>query len=496
MAKPELEVFVPTAEQQDASLGLSRVTRNFSSILVGNAVVRGLSFVTVMYLARVLGPQSYGQLGIAQATYTIGTNLADLGIQTIGMREVAQKPAKRRTLIPQFVFLKLCLAVVVALGLSVFALRSQDSKTGGWLIIAYGLCLIPWGLLTEWVFTGLQRMQFVAYSQVLQMVVYAAIVFALVRGSDNLLVVPSATFLGLAASATMLIFVLWRQFGSFSVRLDPRTWPLILRKASPVGISNLLYQVIITVPIILLGHFQGDLAAGYYIGAYRVAQIPYELSSLFLLTLYPVAAERWKQSPESMQPFLEFVLRVVLSFTVAIAMGTLVVGPQLLEMIIGAEFEASGLVFQIMIWNIVPNSILIVFTQLVLVMGGKENKVFRVFIAGALFSLSINLTLIPLLSYVGAAIASVSSQIALCLISYWFVRQSVRIRFWVYLFKPLVASIVMAIACWVTLRAGLNLWLVIALGALVYAPVLFAVGGVSKQDLMFVREQLPPRIRR
>ena len=412
------------------------------------------------------------------------------------MRSVAQEPARRHAIIPSFVLLKLCLAVVAALGLSIFERQSQGARTTDWLIIAYALCLIPWGLLTEWVFTGFQRMQFVALSQVLQIAVYAAIVFTLVQGSGDLLFVPTATFAGLTASAILLIFVLRRQFGAFSQKPEPRTWPSILRRAFPVGISNLLYQVINTVPTILLGRFQGDLAAGYYIGAYRVLQIPYELSSLFLLTLYPVAAERWKQNPESMRGFLEFVLRFILSLTLPIAMGTLVVGPQLLQAIIGSAFEASGLIFQIMIWNIVANSILIVFTQLVLVMGGKENLVFRVFIAGALFSLSVNLALIPLLSYLGAAIASVLSQIALCLISYWYARQSVRIRFWAYLFKPLAASIVMAVACWVTLHVGVNLWLVIALGALIYALMLFALGGVSRQDLAFARAQLTPWIRK
>src|SRR5438552_13957488 len=61
-----------------------------SALIGGSSVVRiGLGFVRNKALTMILGPEGYGLLGIYQSISDLATNVAGMGINSSGVRQIA-----------------------------------------------------------------------------------------------------------------------------------------------------------------------------------------------------------------------------------------------------------------------------------------------------------------------------------------------------------------------------------------------------------------------
>ena len=202
-------------------------------------------------------------------------------------------------------------------------------------------------------------MKFVSFGQIIQYFTYSAIIFLFLKTPSDILIVPVANLAGISISGMFLLWTFRRLYPLGHFRVEHQEWRSIVRQTIQLGSANLLQQVVTSVPLLLLARLGGESAAGYYNGAYRVAQIPYEAISLLMVTLYPVAASLWKTDANGARIFLDKVLRVSLILSIPIAVGAMVFGERVLVAIMGPKFLPSTLPFQILAWNVVFNTLAI-----------------------------------------------------------------------------------------------------------------------------------------
>jgi O-antigen/teichoic acid export membrane protein len=469
-----------------------RVAQNYLSVSAANLLTRVISFFVVAYAARVLGPRAYGSLTWAQAVYLFGTGFADLGLWTLGVRTLAQDRDNVQRHVSNYMSLRALTALATASLLAAFAMVSRQSETTETLVLLYGLSLLATGVLGDWVFTGLERMEFVGTARILSQLIYAGLVFAVVRGQQEILLFPAFMFVGLAVSAVFLMAVFRRLYPSCRFRPQPSAWPRLLREAFPLGVSVLVFQSYVLLPTLLVGWFKGEAATGYYGGAFRIVQVVNQLLSLAVVALFPVVASRWKYAPETVGMLLERILKVFLALGVPLAAGTLVIGPAMVELVLGDQFSQSVIPLQIMVWNVVTMGISSVYAQLVLVMNGRQTEFLKVVCSGAVASVILDLLLVPRHSYVGAAIAWVLAEMVVWVVSYLLARQYVNIRVWPYLLKPMAAAAAMAGLIGLLVSIGVPVLLCVPIGVALYGAVLVAMGGLDEQDLQFVKHMLRP----
>ena len=97
------------------------VTRNFLKLGLGEILARLIAFAATIYIARVLGPESYGIVGFALAITLYFSWFTDFGIEDLAPRELARDPARIRDLAPSLVAARTLIAIVCAAGLAVFS---------------------------------------------------------------------------------------------------------------------------------------------------------------------------------------------------------------------------------------------------------------------------------------------------------------------------------------------------------------------------------------
>ena len=109
---------------------------------------------------------------------------------------------------------------------------------------------------------------------------------------------------------------------------------------------------------------------------------------------------------------------------------------------------------------------------------------------GALTNIGLNLLLIPPLSYVGAGIATIATESLVIAVS-WLVAAKFLFKLPVHriILKPLIASVVMGgIVYQLNQVAEVNLFLLIALGAVLYFILLYLMRVFSEEDKELLRQ--------
>ena len=150
-----------------------RMAKNFSWLSIGDIVGRGLNFLAILYIARVLGVVAFGLLNFAQAFQAYLLIIVDSGLSILATREIAKSKEKAGAISINIMAVRLIIALMV-FALAVFILYFVPlSWEMRWLFIGTFLYVFYHAINSDWAFQGLEKMEYVAVSKIL----YSALFF-------------------------------------------------------------------------------------------------------------------------------------------------------------------------------------------------------------------------------------------------------------------------------------------------------------------------------
>ncbi|WP_425438411.1 polysaccharide biosynthesis C-terminal domain-containing protein [Methanobacterium petrolearium] len=169
-------------------------------------------------------------------------------------------------------------------------------------------------------------------------------------------------------------------------------------------------------------------------------------------------------------------------------MGCFVLANQFIELFYGGSYTNSVIAFQILA-IFIPIRLVSSITGTLLTSINKQGiRTFGVTLA-ALFNIFLNIALIPSLSYVGASIVTVLSEIFLYFLYIIFISNYFKkLRLYNLFIKPLIASLIMGIL--VFYFREINLFLVILFAVLSYFIVLMVLRTFTKEDRFIFKQIL------
>jgi O-antigen/teichoic acid export membrane protein len=168
----------------------------------------------------------------------------------------------------------------------------------------------------------------------------------------------------------------------------------------------------------------------------------------------------------------------VIAGALPIAVGGFVYAPEIIALVFGADYAPSVLPLRVLLLS-VPISAVRDVPVMAVLSRGREDLVLRVVAASAAANLVLNSVLIPAFGMLGAAVATLSTEIlrfALCLVyarSLGFPMPALA-RAW----RPVMAALGMTVVLMAMPRA--NLLVGVAAGALVYVLGLALIGGIRR----------------
>jgi O-antigen/teichoic acid export membrane protein len=447
---------------------------NFLSLVAGEVGARSIAFFAAAVLARRLGAEAFGILGLATALTSYLILAVSTGLQDLAAREVARHPREAARIAAGVIRVRLCLGLAgCALLVAVAALLPKPAIVRAAVAVS-ALSLLPLALDTSWVYKALGRTRRVGAGLVLSQAVFVTGVLLLIRGPSDLLRVPVLQALGELTAALVLVPVVRGAWRSGSLRDGAAT----LRGAGTVTVNRLLRTIIVTSDVVLLSFLADDRQVGLYSAAYRIC---------FLLTAIAVAAHvvflpslaRFQANTAAAAVVLG--RSVWLSWAVALpfVLGGVLISPDLLSLLFGSEYRAGGNALRLLLAAIgllflhgTMHNVFLVRNQLRLEM--------IILGSAAAVNLGLNFVFIPLYGVSGAALSTLIAEGMIlvaeaCVVVRWGIRPPLR-----PLCRPLIAAICMG-AIMVLLPNTVPVEARIAIGGLSYVTALALTGGLPQE---------------
>lgn len=382
------------------------LTSQWAATLYAAAVSVGLTFL----LGRVLGPAVFGQYSYILTLASIFAILQDGGFSTLIFRETAKAALTPRSGRPELLSLAMGhVAVTTLLGFVLVRLfPAADRPALGAAVGYYALFTVA--ALASATLKG--HNNFAAegvWRAVCRTATAVAVGVALLFPGAG----PGTVFLGLLIGQAV---ALGTPFGR-PVRVRPRL--TVSRDIYGPCAAFLCIAAATTIyfrcDIILLRQLTDDPAAvGNYAAAYRLIEGVIMLATPLAHIFFRRLRVSLDDTARFRQSFFR-MLGVMVALSVAATAGGVLLGPFILTLAFGDKYAAA---VPLLGWLlaalpfILPNYVL---TQALVALGRERTYAVATVLAAAV-NIGLNLLLIPLLAAKGAALATVATEAALCLV--------------------------------------------------------------------------------
>jgi O-antigen/teichoic acid export membrane protein len=454
------------------------VVRNFVTLGAGELASRLLGFGGTIWIARQLGTDGYGIYGFAFAVMMYFAAVGDLGMEHLGPREVADRRIPLDRLASSMVLGRFIASASIALVMSLIGLLAMK-RPGGVVLAIFGLTLLPMGATTRWVHLGLERARDVSVSRLLAELIRVSLLVATVHGPADLVRAPLAHFAGEAAAAFFLFIALHRRGVKLELRVDGGVVRDLLRRGSPLLVTNLLALVIYNADVVVLGVFRGETEVGLYLAAYTLINFVGVLGNTATLVAIPSLSRLRGTDDRGIALFRTSIAQVV-TIGLPVAVGGAMVAPGLIDLLFGGEYTAASPILRLLLFSI-PILLVRSVLQASLIACSRQDRVLHTTAWAAAITLAGDFMLIPSMGMAGAALVTVAAEatrvtaaaIYAAREGYGGIRPA---RF----ARALAAAVVMASV--LRVLRGWPVWLTIPAGGLVWALTLFSTGGLRWRD--------------
>jgi O-antigen/teichoic acid export membrane protein len=466
-----------TAERRTDNSGVQDAVHSFAFLGAGEALARLIAFGTMLLVARRLGPSAYGVIGVASGIMLYLTQIADGGIELVGVPAIARARSSASELASATITVRAVLALaltalVVPIGL--WVLPAPDGRILA--IYACSLCFTALG--TRWIHLGLERPAIVAVARVCAELVALALVWSLVHDSSDLVHVPIAAVISVAMASAVMFIGLRRS----SVVLRPsarwaRSQPLF-SAARRILIFTLLGLVLFNFDLLFLRYVKGERDAGYYAAAYALISFAANVIVAYAHSVLPVISRADSSDADRQSVYGG---SMILAFAVALPVGVggALVAEPLVDLVFGTGFTPAAAAMSWLLLTI-PIAALREMAVMGLLAKSGERALVRVNLYTVVANLVLNVALVPSFGLVGAAWATLITEVVrLALADRAAERTGFRRPQFQRLLRPLLAGGAMFIV--IRTSAVTSLPLVIGIGVLSYGLALTLLGGISFQ---------------
>jgi len=460
-----------------------RMTRGFAALGAGRVVTLVLQLVAFALVAANLGPAGVGAYTFALAFYSLFAYVTNFGVRTIAMRDITQHPERERELVTNLFYLRVLMGGVgygvLLAALTVGGYSSVERQAG----LVAGVLLVVLALESFQVILEVRlRMGWVSIAAVVQGVVLA--VGSFVAGAQGAGVVG---FLWVFVASNVANFVIvatvaLREPGRLHWRPRPGIWLQLAKAAAVVGLAQLCITLYYRLDLLILAAIKPDDDVGQYGAAYRVLETFVVVPSLAMTVLTPVIAASVVAGVAVLQRRYGHLMHLIALVSFPVAVAGLMTAARVFPAIPGfSEFEGAGVALALL----APAAPCIFFgtaLSAVLVSGHQQGRLLTVSFVGLLVNVALNVALIPSFSYVGAALATTITEIAVVVSLVHMIRRHLGVDWpWSRVARAGRAS--MAMAAVLALGYWLAPFVQLGIGLAAYALFLLPTGSLRWDDL-------------
>ena len=459
------------------------ITKNVASLYIGEIISQILTFFLVIAIARYLGDAGLGKYSFVFSFVALFLILADMGLPTLITKEVAKNKALTKAHLTKTFTLKILLNIVTFfITIAAIWFSRKDTETI-LLVTLAGIAMFFYNLAGMYraIFQAYELMKYEASSRVIERFIAAGLgIFLFYRGYGIV-----SLFLVLIFSNIVYYFMLYiltkTKISEVSLAIDVESWKQNLKESMPFWITTVFISIYFRIDTIMLGFMKGFAVTGWYNAALKIIEVITRIPFLLIVAVFPALAKFHRLSYDKTKLLYEKSFYYMILLALPIATGLILLADRVILHIYSSEFTNSVIALQIL-----AASLIFIFVNYL--MGYLLNAIDRqklfTLTSGitTIFNILLNVILIPKYSYIGAAVATLISEIlSFSMIYYLTSKNKFSINLAKIVAKPIIANI--AMIGFVIYLKNLHLILIISISAIIYFLVILAIKGIGKEEI-------------
>jgi O-antigen/teichoic acid export membrane protein len=391
-----------------------KIALNASALAFGRLATAALGVLGVGLTTRYLGVGSYGQLVAATAFVGISSTLSDLGLWTIGVRELAKRPDEKHHLIGGLLtvgFILSTLSALITVGTVFLIYPGAENELLREAVLLMALVPLPFAAPAAAIAAYLYAEQKGYWVMIAN--VGSSLVLVVLLGCA---VVFDWGFTGVALAYAAfplsygLILVAY-SIGRVRLRpsLDPALSKQLVRWALPVGGTYVVASLYWRIDIVLLSILSSEPQVALYGLAYKVVDPLVAMPQYIVVTLFPEYA-RAAHRRDRLSLIMQKGFAVIQVGTVPLFVFCVIFANEIVEVLGGNDFADATPVLQILMIGVASAYFNAIYGR-VLVALDQQSWELRIALTLLPVNVLLNLALIPLWGARGAAVAFAASEI-------------------------------------------------------------------------------------
>jgi O-antigen/teichoic acid export membrane protein len=365
----------------------------------------------IVLLAKYLGPESLGSLMYCFAIASIFMFLNQLGLDSVLVKHFVMQENNKFQLLRNAFAVRFCAALFCVLIINLLGLWLVDESSRELLLVISIYHLFLPATVLEWYFQSQGRGDLSALGQI------TGHVFGFAFRLTCLYLSADLVWFGAAyvAESLCMFLMYWaiankQNVGSIGA-VSVSQIKLLLKESAPLILSGAIVLLYMKVDQIMLGKMVSDAEVGIYVAASRLSEAWYFVGLTIITAYFPKFLHIKKTQTE--QEYHQSIIKVgrwLVWSAILLAVITMFISPWLISLLYGDDYSRSANVLMITIWAVPFVYLGTISTKMYVALSQTKNILWRS-VSGLLMNLILNYFLIPHYGAVGAAMATLVSQV-------------------------------------------------------------------------------------
>lgn len=365
--------------------------------------------ISAAYIAHVLGPTGVGKVAYAQNIVSYFVLFAMLGIPRYGTREIAKHRDDPRAVNKLFSELIVINAISTAIcALAFYAATCRGFFGNPVIYLVCGSELLFNFINIDWLYEGEEEYVYITVRSVLIKVLSLVLLFLLVKDSQDYPLYAMIHCLGICGNN---VFNIVHARKKVKLTLKGLELKKHVKPVAVLALSAIIGSLYSKLNVTILGLLQPEAVVGYYTNAQKMTTIGTTLVTAMSAVFMPRLSYTFQHDREKFTELISLGTKVILLLAVPACVGMMLVAEDLIVVVFGELFKPATLALQIMAIVIVIMGVGDLLCYQAIISSGKEKMLIRSRIVAGVANIIVNMLLIPKFQHVGAAVATVVSEV-------------------------------------------------------------------------------------
>jgi O-antigen/teichoic acid export membrane protein len=453
--------------------GLRRVISNTLISLIGQVITWTSTMLLTIAYGRFLSDVQFGKLYLALTIAGLMGTPIEFGLNQQVTRDVAIDRKKALNYFSNVFLIKALASLVLYGGTLLICEPLGYDKEQQILVAICGLDLLlaSIGTTIKSLHYAFERAYIPAIGEIIRKVLTAALGIILLKAGAGIVV------MALILLGSTLISTVWQTIGFFFLvgikfTIDLKLMWKLIRTSIPFFISGVMGVIYARIDALLISLLASTQVVGWYGVSYRLFETLGFLPAAITPIMYPLFAKFSISSEQNLKTAIEKSMNFLIFLGMPITIGMIIVAPD----IIGFLYHNPDFAHSIPALQMLAPGVVLLYANTVIsntLMSINQERKFPI-VAGIsmVFNIGLNLTFIPFYGHVAAAAATSLTELLIFIITLQMLPK--QLRPWRCLstcLKSFLASLVMALAIWLTQTYGILIWPFQTINLLVILPI-------------------------